>query len=143
MGSLIASVVLAATFSQDQPKYLEYGHHTDRGGTRVAYWDNEKDQAAGQVAIEFGRPAWKPEYDGQLDAMTSGKIWRLGENFWTSLDTNIPLTLGGVDVPVGYYYLVVKRTEDGRVLCRRHGQLSSHARTLAEGLLQQHGHCRQ
>ncbi len=26
-------------------------------GTRLAYWDNEKNQAAGQVAIDFGRPA--------------------------------------------------------------------------------------
>ncbi len=41
--------------------------------------------------------------------MTSGKIWRMGENFWTSLDSNAPLTIGGVEVPV----LVVTRPEDG------------------------------
>jgi len=113
MAPSIVVFALAVALSQSQPRYSEYGQHTERGGTRVAYWDNEKDQAVGEVAIEYGRPLWKAAYDEQLDAMTSGKIWRLGENFWTSLDSNLTLTIGGVEVPVGYYYLVVKRSEDG------------------------------
>ena len=113
MTSGIVTIVLAMALGQAQPKVIEYGQQTERGGTRVAYWDNENNQALGQAAIDYGRPLWKAEYHEQLDAMTSGKIWRMGENFWTSLDTNLPLTIGGVDVSVGYYYLVVKRSEDG------------------------------
>lgn len=109
----IVSMILAAVLSQAQPKVTEFGQQTERGGTRVAFWDNEKNQALGQAAIDYGRPLWKPEYQEQLDAMTSGKIWRLGENFWTTFDCNIPVRIGGIDVPVGYYYLVVKRSEDG------------------------------
>jgi hypothetical protein len=29
----------------------------------------------------------------------AGKRWRFGENFWTTLDTNMELTIGGVKVP--------------------------------------------
>jgi hypothetical protein len=37
----------------------------------------------------------------------SGRRWRFGQNFWTRLDTNIPLTIAGVKVPAGYFYLVL------------------------------------
>ena len=109
----IALFALVFVFGQPQPRYIQFGQQTERGGTRVAYWDNEKNQAVGEVAIDFGRPLWKEQYAEQLDAMTSGKIWRMGENFWTTLDSNVPLTIGGADVPVGSYYLTVKRSEDG------------------------------
>ena len=39
--------------------------------------------------------------------------WRFGENFWTTLDTNMDLVLGGVEVPTGYYYIVVQHHERG------------------------------
>ncbi len=41
----------------------------------------------------------------------SGRRWRFGQNFWTSLDTNIPLTLGGIEVPVGAYYAVLEHSK--------------------------------
>jgi hypothetical protein len=41
-----------------------------------------------------------------------GKRWRLGENFWTTLDTNMALELGGVAVPVGMYYCVLHHDAD-------------------------------
>lgn len=75
-----------------------------RGNTRIFYWFG--DDSAGQVAIDFGRPRWRPAYARFLE-QPSGQRWRLGENFWTTLDTNIRLTLGGVDVPVGQYYCVL------------------------------------
>ena len=81
-----------------------------RGNTRIFYWFG--DSSAGQVAIDFGRPRWRPAFTKFLDE-PSAQRWRLGENFWTTLDTNLPLTLGGVEVPVGQYYCVLANPPGG------------------------------
>lgn len=88
------------------------GNVDERGSTRILYFSKSSNSPAGEFAINFGRPAWKPEFAGQLDQMKGG-YWRFGNNFWTVLDTNVPLSVGGVSVPVGYYYLMVARSQDG------------------------------
>ena len=85
----------------------------ERGNTRVLYWHSVKNVPMGQVAIDYGRPLWKKEYEAGLDMMTKGKIWRFGNNFWTSLDTALPLKIGGKDIAPGLYYLAVSRSADG------------------------------
>ncbi len=82
---------------------------SQRGNTRIFYWFGP--DSAGQVAIDFGRPRWQPAYASFLD-QPAGRRWRFGENFWTTLDTNIPLTLGGVDVAVGQYYCMLVNTKE-------------------------------
>jgi hypothetical protein len=94
-------------------KLTPFGEHSERGATRIAFWDNEKNEAVGEVVVAHGRPLWKEGYDAELDAMTRGKMWRMGENFWSWLETNLPLSLAGTPVAPGYYYLVVKRSADG------------------------------
>jgi hypothetical protein len=71
--------------------------------------------AAGQLAINYGRPVWKSVYEDPVsfDRMTKGKIWRMGSNFWTVLDSCLPLKISGKEVPAGYYYLGLHRSEDG------------------------------
>lgn len=86
---------------------------SQRGNTRIFYWFGP--DSAGQVAIDFGRPRWQPAFAKFLQ-QPSGPRWRFGENFWTTLDTNMPLTLGGIDIAVGQYYLVLQRTEAGTQL---------------------------
>ena len=81
-----------------------YDEGSERGSARVFYWFG--DGSAGQVEISYGRPDWKPEY-GAFLTEPGGPRWRFGENFWTTLDTNMPLTIGGVDLDVGQYYLVL------------------------------------
>ena len=58
---------------------------------------------------------WKSIYEdpAKFDQMTKGKTWRMGSNFWTTLDTCLPLKISGKDVPPGYYYLGLHRSEDG------------------------------
>lgn len=85
-----------------------YPETSARGMARIFYWDGPG--SAGQVAIDFGRPQWKPAYDAFL-TKPAGKRWRFGENAWTTLDTNIPLELGGVHVPPGQRYAVLQNTE--------------------------------
>jgi hypothetical protein len=45
--------------------------------------------------------------------MTNGKTWRLGKDFWTVLDTNLPLRIAGKEVAPGTYYLGLFRSADG------------------------------
>ena len=87
----------------------------ERGTTRVGYWDNVKNGGAGQFAIDYGRPVWRKDYEdtAKFDSMTKGQVWRLGSNFWTVLDTDIPIKISGKTVPVGSWYLGLKRSADG------------------------------
>jgi hypothetical protein len=118
--SLLAGVLLLSTLNaegqQQRPKIVaEGGTPEDRASARVLYWNTQTDAAAGQFVIDYGRPVWKKEYDdpAKFDAMTRGKIWRMGSNFWSILDTQLPLSIGGKKIPVGFYYLGLHRSEEG------------------------------
>jgi hypothetical protein len=116
----VMMLVLIAGAVQGQDKKKPYmigedGPMTERGSTRVLYWSPQKNMALGEFAINYGRPVWKKDYEdsAKFDAGTKGKIWRLGKDYWTTLDTNIPLKVGGKDVAVGQYYLGLARSKDG------------------------------
>jgi len=117
--SLLAVVMLLlavnAAGQQSAKIVAEGGTPDDRASARVLYWNSQTNAAAGQLAIDYGRPVWKKEYDdpAKFDAMTRGKIWRMGSNFWSLLDTQLPLSIGGKKVPVGAYYLGLHRSEEG------------------------------
>ena len=109
----LASVVQA---QQQRPPITGFGGDQDeRASVRIAYWNNVKNEGAGEFAIDYGRPAWKKEYEdaAKFDSFTKGKVWRLGSNFWTVLDSNIPLKIAGKEIPIGMWYLGVHRSEDG------------------------------
>jgi hypothetical protein len=102
--------------NKPRPKIVAFGSDSpERGTTRVGYWNNEKNQGAGQFAIDYGRPVWRKEYEdtANFDKMTKGKVYRLGSNYWTTLDTDIPLTVAGKSIPAGQWYLGLHRSEDG------------------------------
>lgn len=113
-----ALLVLAVTAPAQQTKPTiigEGGGVDDYGSTRVLYWNTKADSSAGQFAINYGRPVWKKDYEdpAKFDAMTKGKVWRMGKNFWTNLDTCLPLKISGKSVAPGYYYLGLQRSQDG------------------------------
>jgi hypothetical protein len=117
---LLAGVILLFTLNaggqQQRPKIVaEGGTPDDRSSARVLYWNTQTNAPAGQFAIDYGRPVWKKEYEesATFDAMTRGKIWRMGSNFWSILDTQLPLSIGGKKVPAGFYYLGLHRSEEG------------------------------
>ena len=114
----IAVLLLVASVQAQQPKptiVAEGGGVDDYGSTRVLYWNTKIDTSAGQFAINYGRPGWKKDYEdpAKFDAMTKGKVWRMGSNFWTTLDTSLALKISGKSVAVGAYYLGLHRSEDG------------------------------
>ena len=90
-------------------------HLDERTSTRILYWNIEAEKPEGELAVEYGRAAWKKDYDdpAHFDKMTLGKAWGLGEDPWTTLDMNVPLRIGGKDIPAGQYYLGLYRSAGG------------------------------
>jgi hypothetical protein len=116
LGALALLIAVSAPAQQPKPVIVaEGGTPDDRASARVLYWNTKKDAAAGQFAIDYGRPVWQSAYEdaAKFDGMTKGKVWRMGSNFWTTLDTSLPLKISGRDVPQGYYYLGLHRSADG------------------------------
>jgi len=87
----------------------------ERGLTRIHWWSPQKDMPVAAVSIEFGRPVWNRQLDNPatFDQLTRGKVWRLGSDYWTTLDTNLPLTIAGRKIAVGLWYLGLDRSADG------------------------------
>lgn len=69
--------------------------------------------ALGMACIQYGAPPWKAEYDSKLESL-KGQSLRLGKDFWTTLNTSCPLTIGGVQVAAGNYYLGLKCDAEGK-----------------------------
>jgi hypothetical protein len=100
-----------------KPTIVAFGSDSpERGTTRVGYWNTVKNMGAGQFAVNYGRPAWNKDYEdpAKFDPLTKGKTWRMGSNFWTVLDTDMPLKISGKTVPAGLWYLGLHRSEDGK-----------------------------
>ncbi|MBI5849585.1 MAG: DUF2911 domain-containing protein [Planctomycetes bacterium] len=92
-----------------------YAYSGARVGARLAYFS--AGGSPGQVSIDYGSPVWKDSYSKHAeDASLAGRRWRCGVDFWTTLDTNIDLEIGGVAVPAGAYYLTLERSKDGKFL---------------------------
>lgn len=111
-GLFLVTLSIVPAQTTQQPIQVFGGQPDERASTRLLY---ETDRAIGEFAIDYGRPAWKKEYEDPsiFDKMTRGKVWRLGKDFWTTLDTSLPLTIAGTEVLVGSYYLGLHRSEDG------------------------------
>jgi Protein of unknown function (DUF2911) len=118
-GIAVTMFLVSGIYGQEtkpRPKIIAFGSDSpERGTTRVGYWNNEKNMGAGQFAIDYGRPVWRKEYDdtANFDKATKGKVYRLGSNFWTTLDSDMPLTIAGKAIPAGMWYLGLHRSEDG------------------------------
>ncbi len=108
--------VLQAQDKKPRPLIVAFGSDSpERGTTRVGLWNTKKNMGAGQFAIDYGRPVWRKEYEdtAKFDKMTKGQVYRLGSNFWTTLDSDIPLVIAGASIPAGQWYLGLHRSDDG------------------------------
>ena len=92
---------------------------TDRRCARFAMFSSAREKA-GQFSIDYGAPAWKDSNERLIEENSKDSPrWRFGKDFWTTLDTNRALEIGGVPVPVGQYYLTMQR-KDGKFLLQCH-----------------------
>jgi hypothetical protein len=114
---ILVMIFLAATDqAQDgKPRYSVFGGKPDeRACVRIEYFDNVK-KIIQQAAIDYGTPVWKKEYEDPkvFDRMTQGKIWRMGSNFWSRLESYVPLKIAGKRVPAGMWYIGLRRSAEG------------------------------
>ncbi len=115
----LAFMVLAGTpfYAQQSSEVVALGggRVAQRASARVLYSNRADNTFPGQFSISYGQPEWRSEYEDPttFDQMTQGRVWRMGNNFWTVLDTNLPLRIAGREIPAGAYYLGIHRSEDG------------------------------
>ncbi|HSR67248.1 MAG TPA: hypothetical protein VLU25_04850 [Acidobacteriota bacterium] len=92
---------------------------TDRGASRMAIFDghprgllSDQSEFLGQIVVNFGKPQWKPEYKSMLKGGGDQKVWRLGADYWTTLEANIPFRLGGKRLQPNQYFLAARYSQE-------------------------------
>ncbi|MEM7199691.1 MAG: tetratricopeptide repeat protein [Planctomycetota bacterium] len=95
------------------PRVQAFSVASDRKVQRVAYFAGGS--SPGQIVLNFGLPQWQDSYAEALESGRQQGRWRLGKDSWTSMDSNIDLTIGGIKVPAGYYYLTLEQKDDSHV----------------------------
>lgn len=68
------------------------------------------------AVVDHGRVAWRDERGATADRMPVGRRWRLGKDWTTTLDTNVPLRLGDEKLAAGAWHLTLEKTADGWAL---------------------------
>jgi len=69
----------------------------------------------GGVSVSYSQPDWKDSYDKVLESgKFNGTNQRLGKNWWTTLDTTVPLEIGGTKIKPGAYYLGIHVDDGGK-----------------------------
>lgn len=89
-----------------------YVQEEPRGMARVVFFNDSG--VAGEYTVEYGKPAWQAAYDEGFDKLTKGKRLRLGKDYWTTLDTWCPLTIGEKEVKAGAYFLALECSDKGQ-----------------------------
>ncbi|MBL8747907.1 MAG: tetratricopeptide repeat protein [Planctomycetes bacterium] len=83
---------------------------SERRGARVAWFGRQG--SPGQIGLDYTPVPWNDEY---ADLVASGRLknkkWRLGGDFWTTLDTSMDVVFGTTTVPAGYYYLTLEQRD--------------------------------
>lgn len=107
-----AKLVESMGDAKGAPAFKAYVVSTERAGARLLYWGQS--DSPGQISIDYGKPVWKPEYAAAIESeKLVGKRWRLGRDFWTTFDTNLPLRVGDAELAPGAYYLTLEKTAEG------------------------------
>ncbi len=84
----------------------------ERAASRLTFGAADGAKAAFAV-IDHGKVAWSAAVAEQAKSLPVGKRWRLGKDWATTLDTNVPLLLGGKKVAAGSWHLTLGKTKDG------------------------------
>lgn len=83
--------------------------HVDRHSARTAFFRDGG--VIGQIAVDYGSAKWSSELQRAFDATAVGERVRLGSNFWTTLDTHVPVAIGDVELEPDAYYCALQRGE--------------------------------
>lgn len=96
-----------------------YVQTVERRNSRIAWF--HKAGSPGQLSIDYSPVPWQDKYASAFaNGEFVGKKWRLGADFWTRLDTSVDLSIGGVKVPAGYYYLTAEQRDGATFVLALH-----------------------
>lgn len=110
-----AKIIEMVQASASKPRLQVFAQTTERKRNRIAWFG--QNSSPGQLSIEYGAVPWQKKFAKMVGSEASmNRKWRLGADFWTSLDTSVAMQVAGVDVPAGYYYLTLEQREAGFVL---------------------------
>ncbi len=84
--------------------------HPGAGGSPHVMTEWVIDEA--NISITYGRPYLKGRVIGETVEPTVGRVWRLGADEATTLETDADLMLGDTPIAAGEYTLFVLTTED-------------------------------
>jgi hypothetical protein len=87
-----------------------------RGCSRTLFWKgkgNPNGERTAFAVIDHGVVAWNDKLAQEAAAMKPGTRWRMGKDWATTLDTNVPLTLGDKKLGPGCWHLTLGKTKDG------------------------------
>jgi hypothetical protein len=112
--SLPRAIVVCLALSFALPAQKVGGSaESERKATEV-YISNDASELLAGVCISYTQPRWRQSYEDFLATM-QGRYTRLGDGFWTTLDTIGAISVGGVSIPAGSYYLGLRIAADGVV----------------------------
>lgn len=77
--------------------------------SRCLVHSGAEDVAQTLATIEHARPKWRQELAKLQSAMKPKSRWRLGQNFWSSLETTVPITIGKTRLKPGHWFLMLQR----------------------------------
>lgn len=111
---VLLSTAALASAQVRQGAWTPVAESMDRGYSSISFWtyrDDGVEIGGGRISVEHGKPSWPESLNdaGAFDAATLDKLWRLGNNKWTTLDTQLGLRFGDRVVEPGIYYLVLER----------------------------------
>jgi hypothetical protein len=90
-----------------------YATADERGCARTALGP-AKDGRQPLAVLDYGKAPWTEEHKKQQADMKTGKRWRLGTNWWTTLDANAPFVLGGRKIAAGCYHVAIEKGDKDR-----------------------------
>ncbi|MBK8980121.1 MAG: hypothetical protein IPM29_29830 [Planctomycetes bacterium] len=108
---LLAALGICMSFAPATAQLIAVPFHPERRCAGLLFWDDG--QSPGSFVIQYGVPTWKAEYDALITS-TEPSTLRLGRDAWTSLDNNVALRFGDEVLPVGYWYLALRKDGNGR-----------------------------
>lgn len=81
-----------------------------RAASRLPFGPTKADTCAFAM-LDHGLPQWTEAHAAAAKAMPIGQRWRLGQDWPTTLETNVPMTIGGKKLAAGSWHLALAKAK--------------------------------